>query len=77
MRYTHWADRNAALYKAGSSPSQVAAELGVRHNSVSQTIREQISSYKIASYLSAVTGIPLVQLFPDGRYAKGRGRAAA
>ncbi len=64
----HWADINAALYKAGSSPSQVAKKLGVKPPSVAQVIRGKESSYNIASYLSAVTNIPLIRLFPDGRY---------
>jgi lambda repressor-like predicted transcriptional regulator len=71
MHYTHWADRAAALYKAGSSPSQVAKDLGLKQpNSVSQVLREQITSYNIASHVAAVTGVPLNRLFPSGRYAK-------
>jgi lambda repressor-like predicted transcriptional regulator len=71
MQYTHWADRAAALYKAGSSPSQVARDLGLKQpNSVSQVLREEIASYNIASHVSAITGIPLSQLFPSGRYNK-------
>lgn len=66
----HWADINAALYKAGSSPGQVAEELDVRHNAVSQTIRGQIASYNIASHIAAITSIPLNRLFPDGRYSQ-------
>lgn len=64
----HWADINAALYKAGSSPTQVARDLGVKPATVSIVIRRKESSYNIASYLSVVTGIPLNRLFPDGRY---------
>lgn len=65
----HWADINAALYKAGYSPTKVARELNLKQaNSVSQTIRGEITSYNIASFLSAVTKIPLNRMFPDGRY---------
>ncbi|HEY9200754.1 MAG TPA: hypothetical protein VIQ81_04070 [Gammaproteobacteria bacterium] len=75
----HWADINAALYKAGSSPGQAAKALGVQHNAVSQTIRGQIASYNIASHIAAVTNIPLNRLFPDGRYSQPprRGRRSA
>lgn len=67
----HWADINAALYKAGWTPRKVQKKLGLKqHNSVSQTIRGQITSYNIASFVSVVTGIPLAKLFPDGRYSR-------
>lgn len=64
----HWADINAALYKAGSSPGQIAAHENTQPSFVSRVIRGQDTSYRIASYLSVVTGIPLSRLFPDGRY---------
>lgn len=69
MNYEHWADRNAALYKSGWSPTTVARKLGVEPTAVSQVIREKATSYNIASFVSAVTDIPLKRLFPDGRYS--------
>lgn len=67
----HWADINAAVYKAGYSPSKIARDLGLRQtNPVSNTIRGKIRSYNIASYLSVITGIPLSRMFPDGRYSQ-------
>lgn len=67
----HWADINAAVYKAGYSPSKIARELGLKQtNPVSNTIRGNITSYNIATFLSAVTNIPLNRMFPDGRYSQ-------
>lgn len=64
----HWADINAALYKAGSSPNQIATQERTQSSFVSRVIRDQASSYRIASAISAATGIPLNRLWPDGRY---------
>lgn len=77
----HWADINAAVYKAGYSPSKIARELGLSQtNPVSNTIRGKITSYNIATFLSAITNIPLNRMFPDGRYSqppKGNQKSAA
>lgn len=64
----HWADINAALYKAGSSPSQIAAHEQTQASFVSRVIRGSDSSYRIATQIAAVTGIPMNRLWPDGRY---------
>ncbi len=68
----HYADIYAAMVKAGHPPSKVADDLGVQRSAISQIIRGQASSRKIAYHISAVTGLPLNKMFPDGRYAKVR-----
>lgn len=64
----HWADINAALYKAGTSPSQIANALDTQPSFVSRVIRGESTSYNVASLIAARTGIPLSRLWPDGRY---------
>lgn len=68
----HYADIYAAMVKAGHPPSKVADDLGVRRSAISQIIRRQATSHKIAYRIAEVTGLPLNKLFPDGRYAKAR-----
>ena len=68
----HWADINAALYKCGWPPGKVAKHLGKATPSISCVIRGTITSYNIASFISAKTNIPLNKLWPDGRYASPR-----
>lgn len=65
----HYADIIAALHKAKHPPSKVADELGVNRSAVSMVIHGKSSSYNIASFISAVTKIPLNTLWPDGRYS--------
>ena len=73
----HWADINAAMIKAGWRTQKVADELGVKHSSVSQVVHSVYTSYNIASFISAKTGIPLNKLWPCGKYNQPpvRGRA--
>lgn len=66
----HWADINALLYKAGSSPTDIARDLNCNPASVSETIRGDITSKRIAKTIAKVTGKPLHILFPDGRYTE-------
>lgn len=69
----HWADINAALYKADSSPSHVGKQLGFAVTRVSRIIRGIENNYDIAAFIASVTGIPLNKLFPDGRYRDPKG----
>lgn len=64
----HYADIYAAMVKAGWPPSKVAAELKVERSAVSQVIRNTARSYNIASFIAAVTGLPLKRMFPGGAY---------
>lgn len=64
----HWADINAALYKAGSSPGEIANEEETQPSFIARVIRGQASSYRIATAIAAKTGIPMNRLWPDGRY---------
>lgn len=75
----HYADISAALIKAGHPPSKIAEQLDVTPAAISQVIHGTRKSYNIASYISAVTNIPLNRLWPDGRYrhAPKEGRSAA
>jgi lambda repressor-like predicted transcriptional regulator len=63
----HWADINAALYKAGSSPSRIAADEGTDSAFVARVIRGKSASYRIATAISATTNIPMNRMWP-GRY---------
>jgi lambda repressor-like predicted transcriptional regulator len=74
----HWADINAALYKAGSSPSSIATQTGYAISRVSRIIRGIENNLTIASAISKATGLSLKTLFPDDRYVSARvGRRAA
>ena len=64
----HYADIIAALHKAKYPPSKIAEELDVHRSSVSMVIHGNSTSYNVASFISAVTNIPLRKLWPDGRY---------
>lgn len=64
----HYADIIAALHKSNHPPAKVASDLNVRRSTVSMVIHGNTTSYNIASYISAVTRIPLNRLWPDGRY---------
>lgn len=64
----HYADILAAMTKADNPPSKVARDLEVSPSAVSQVIHGKANSYDIASYIAAVTNIPLNKLWPDKRY---------
>ncbi len=66
----HYADIIAALTKAGYSQTGVAEELGVSQPTVFGVIRGDDTSYDVATFIAAVTNIPLNVMFPDGRYSK-------
>ena len=71
----HYADIIASLIKAGHPPSKVASDLKKDRSTVSLVIHGKGKSYNIASYISAVTNIPLNKLWPDGRYDKPTARS--
>lgn len=73
----HYADIIASLIKCGHPPSKVASDLHKSRSMISMVIRGHRSSYDIASYIGAVTNIPLKRLWPDGRYNKPPRRKAA
>ena len=73
----HYADIIAALHKAGHPPSKVAVHLEVSPSAVSRVIRGLSTSYNVASYIAAVTHIPLNRLWSDGRYRKPSRRKVA
>lgn len=62
-------DRVYALLSSGYSQRQMADELGVTKAAVCQTLSGTMTSKHIAQRLSEITGVPLHQLYPDGRYA--------
>jgi len=64
----HYADIIAALTKAAYSQTKIAADCGVTGQAVYQVIRSKNNSSPIARRISEVTGIPLKQIWPDGRY---------
>lgn len=64
----HYADIIAALKKADSSVSQIAADMGVTAPTVSAVIHSNATSRPIAKRIEHVTGIPVSKLFP-GRYS--------
>jgi lambda repressor-like predicted transcriptional regulator len=72
----HWADINAAIYKAGTSPSRIATQEETTNSFVARVIRGQQSSYRIATAISAVTNIPMNRLWP-GRYNQAPRQALA
>lgn len=69
----HPADISAALRKAGSSQAQVARSLVgadgrcISHGAVHLVLTGRMASARIARRISAVTGIPVAELWP-GRY---------
>ncbi len=70
-------DITHALYKAGSTVKQIAADLGVNQSAVSMVIHGNTKSFNIASRISVVTGIPVNKLWPNGAYDyKPHNRAA-
>lgn len=68
----HPADIICALSKAGYTQKQIALELGVHPSLPGAVIHDKATSYNCASYISAITQIPLNKLWPDGRYAQPR-----
>ncbi len=66
----HYADIIAALTKAGYSQTGVAEKLGVSQPTVSGVIRGDDTSYDVATFIAAVTDIPMNRMWPDGRYSK-------
>ncbi|MBI3771446.1 MAG: hypothetical protein HY272_01885 [Gammaproteobacteria bacterium] len=73
----HWADIYSLMVKAGWPPSKMAKYLKVQPSAISQVIRDQHRSHKIASFISKVTNTPLHRLFPNGRYDTPSKRGAA
>lgn len=67
---------NYYIAKAKSSQTEIAEGLNVYPQSVSRVINGRTNSKKIASRISEVSGVPLNQLFPDGRYSDDHLQAA-
>lgn len=66
-----WAahQRRMALYNMGLTQRDLAADLKVSPEAVSQCINNERSSRRIATRLAELTGHSLSQLWPCGRYA--------
>lgn len=66
-----WAahQRRRALYDIGFTQRDLAADLKVSPEAVSQCINNERSSRRIATRLAELTGHSLSQLWPCGRYA--------
>lgn len=60
----HWADILAAIYKAGSSPSQIARQERVSPATVTQVIRGTSVSHSVAYAIAAITSIPTEAMWP-------------
>ena len=65
-------DRVYALLSSGYSQRQLADDLGVTKAAVCQTLSGVMTSERIAKRLSDITGVPLHQRYPDGRYTEER-----
>lgn len=63
-------DRIYALSLSGKTQQDVATACGVSGAAVRMTLCDKLYSYNVASGLSAMTGLPLNKLWPDGRYSK-------
>lgn len=64
----HWADILAAIYKADSSPIQIAREEGIRGTGfVNEVIRGKKTSYRVATAIAAKTGLSMERMWP-GKY---------
>lgn len=63
----HWADIQAAIYKSGFTPAQIARQEGVSNMAVHNVIRGSRTSHEVAYAIAAVTGISCERMWP-GRY---------
>ncbi len=63
----HWADIVAAIQKADSSLRKIAKEEGVTPAAVTQVIRGDRTSHRIAYAIAAKTNIPTEKMWP-GKY---------
>lgn len=63
----HWADILAELHKAGSSPSEIAREEQVSPAIVTNVVRGERTSHRVAYAIAAKTGIPTERMWP-GKY---------
>lgn len=60
-------DINYALRKCGKTQVQIAADLGVAHATVNNTIHNRITCFAVASHIAKLLGQSVETLFP-GRY---------
>lgn len=60
----HPADIQAAIKKAGSSQTELGAQLDVTQQAVNRCVHGHIRSRRIAARISAITGIPIDELWP-------------
>ncbi len=70
----HPADIICALTKAGYSQQKIATQLKVDRTLVNNVIHRRLTSYNVASYISAITDLPMSRMWPDGRYSKPRNK---
>jgi lambda repressor-like predicted transcriptional regulator len=66
----------AHIYLAGSSPSEIADDLGVSRQMVSRVINNKGWSASIARRIAKVTGLPVSKLWP-GRSSDSRSARVA
>ncbi|EIJ33333.1 helix-turn-helix domain-containing protein [Thiothrix nivea] len=71
IRQVQAIQRRFALYLAGKTQRDIAAELNISFPAVSQAINGYSTSRPVAEKLAEITGKPLHELWPDGRYDSG------
>lgn len=62
-------NRRFALYRAGMNQTDIANRLQISKAAVSQTINNIKTSRPVAQEIAAITGLPLHELWPDGKYS--------
>lgn len=82
----HWADVMAAIAKNGESLSLIALREGVSRAAVTQVLRGNIKSHRIAYAIASASGIPTERVWPgdyltppayiEARRGHSRGRLA-
>jgi len=66
-----------AVAASGLTEEALAAESGVARSSVSRMLSgERLPAASLAMALSRLTGLPVAELFPEGRFADPRQQAA-
>jgi lambda repressor-like predicted transcriptional regulator len=72
----HAADINAAMIKAGTNQTKLAAQIGVDQSLVSLVVHGKSRNPRVAAAIANATGLPIERLFPS-RHPQAPSRTAA